>query len=119
VIDSGVTVKPDGKWVKKGYPDWMKFVRTISQQELLVGGFHFDDCVVRFAGVARQAGRQVKVSPLISDLYYSEYCSCRLLGFGNRFRLPLPMAIDPEEFEARRAENVAKWRERLSILFEP
>ncbi len=121
VIDSGVIVLPNGKygkWARKKYPGWNRLVRAIPEEELVVGGFHFNDCVSKFAQAAQAAGKVVKVSPLISDLFYVEHCWRLLLGF-RTFRVPLPMAIDAALYKEKRVAYEAKWQKRLGWLFEP
>lgn len=96
IVVSGVIVKNDGHWLSD-YPDWTAILHRIPESSLIVGGFHYDDCVQKFIKIAKAEGREAKISPILTDLYYSFSCWPRILkkSYGT---LPMPMCVELDEF---------------------
>lgn len=97
LVDSTVLVDHQGYWLDKDrYPCWDDILGQIPEPDLLVGGFHCDDCVQKFVRAAQKAGRRTRIAPILTDLYYSMYCKGRMLGASRPF--PLPLRVDLDRF---------------------
>ncbi len=91
-IRPGIVVEDDGIiWKTEEYPDYSLILEQIAETRLIIGGFHFCDCVPKFALAARQDGREVIISPRTTDLHYRQYH--RTLS-RSPFHCPLPRETD-------------------------
>ena len=96
MMDSGIIADEKGRWLdKQRYPEWKNLLNQIPDGKLLVGGFHYDDCVQKFVRAVQVEGRTVRLSPRFTDRWYL-YCRSRIIG--EEYPFPLPVITEPSQY---------------------
>lgn len=88
---SGVFLMEDGRtWANQGHKiDWATMASSISEQHVIVAGFHYDDCVKKFASATMALGKYTLLCPWVSDYFHTSIATTRCLKVAMPFDVPL------------------------------
>lgn len=88
---SGVSLMEDGRtWANQGYEiDWAAMASSVGEQHVVVAGFHFDDCVKKFANATMALGKYTLLCPWVSDYFHTSIATTRSLNVLMPFDVPL------------------------------
>lgn len=90
-LSSEVSLLEDGRtWTDQDFEvDWSSLSGKVSERHIIVAGFHFDDCVAKFAQAAAALGKYALLCPWVSNYFYATIATCRSFGTMPPYDIPL------------------------------